>query len=847
MSAPGARRPTSVTLLVVLTVLGGLLEVGLGVLSVVSSTSVTIEGTTLTPQELQIAGWVLTVVGLLELVLAVFLWRGANAARLLLTLALVPRFSSAWLLASTGRSVLDGALALGSIALTLYLLWNRRATDYFERREERALAGSVSEDEARRFSGRSILDFLSRLVILSLTVSLSPSIQVDNAFSLIAAVAMISLVSWALLPLLVRTAGLFGWVGALLLAFFSNAVVIGLALYITPGITVDSLLAAFVASWLYALLMTLISWVFSISTQDYLTLHAARMSMRGARPEPSDVPGVVFIQFDGVPGPLLEAELRAGNIPTISRWIRSGSHTWTEWAACIPSTTPASQAGLLHGNNANIPAFRWYDRDLGRLLVANAPTDAAVIESRISDGNGLLVDDGVSISNLFSGDAPTSLLTMSGMRDRRRGLGPSRSYAAFFTHPVGFLRAVLLSIGEMVKEMFQARRQVRRGVEPRIDRHGSYVALRAVTNVFLRDLNVALVVEAMMSGAKSIYVDFVDYDEIAHHAGVTRPESLDAFYGLDQVLASLERIAERGVTPRPYHFVLVSDHGQSQGATFRQRYGQTLEELVAGFVEGGAKVRAGTSEVETWGPVNVFLSQLSSQASVSGRLTKRMLRTDGGDVALGPAAEVEQETAESEGDEERPPLVVIGSGNLGGVWFARHPHRLMLSDIEAFYPGLVEGLASHPGVAFLVAMTVEGPVAVGAEGVIVLATGELTGTDPLTGFTTDARADFLRAASFHDAPDLYVNSLYDPVLDEVAAFEELVGCHGGLGGWQTRPMLVHPTEWSLAEDLVDDRGRLVGADVVGRQLVRWLEELGHRGGSARRVAEAEPASADPGT
>ena len=64
-----------------------------------------------------------------------------------------------------------------------------------------------------------------------------------------------------------------------------------------------------------------------------------------------------------------------------------------------------------------------------------------------------------------------------------------------------------------------------------------YVALRAVTNVFLRDLNVALVVEAMMRGAKSIYVDFVDYDEIAHHAGVTRAESLAALYGLDDVRA----------------------------------------------------------------------------------------------------------------------------------------------------------------------------------------------------------------------------------------------------------------------------------------------------------------------
>ena len=247
-----------------------------------------------------------------------------------------------------------------------------------------------------------------------------------------------------------------------------------------------------------------------------------RMGAREEHEATSDIPGVVFVQLDGVPAPLLENEIRSGNIPTISRWVRSGSHTWTEWTARVPSTTPVSQAGLLHGNNHGIPAFRWFDRELGRLLVANRPEDAAIIEARVGNGRGLLADDGVSISNLFSGDAATSLLTMSGLKEGAKGLGPSQSYAAFFTHPAGILRAVILTVGEMVKEVFQARRQVRRGVEPRIHRGGAYVALRAVTNVFLRDLNVALVVEAMMKGSKSIYVDFVDYDEIAHHAGVTR-------------------------------------------------------------------------------------------------------------------------------------------------------------------------------------------------------------------------------------------------------------------------------------------------------------------------------------
>jgi hypothetical protein len=75
-----------------------------------------------------------------------------------------------------------------------------------------------------------------------------------------------------------------------------------------------------------------------------------------------------------------------------------------------------------------------------------------------------------------------------------------------------------------------------------------------------------------------------------------------------------------------------------------------------------------------------------------------------------------------------------------------------------------------------------------------------------------------------------VNSLFDDSLGEVAAFEELVGCHGGLGGWQTRPLLVHPSDWTVDADLAGPSGLLEGADAVHRQLVRWLEGLGHRAG-----------------
>jgi hypothetical protein len=843
-AAPG-RRPLTVTLAVAALAVGTALNLVLGVLLVASADRTGTVGGLDAQQSVtavRAAGVVLVVLALLEAVITVQTARGRNGARLAATLVLVAQQVHAWSAFDGLRPHRPEGFAGLALAVVLtFLLWNPTASQWFDRSREQALAHSLDGHGlgAPQSSGARVVDFLLRLVVLGATIALTPGITVGSTGSLLLAVVAISVAGWLLQPVFLKIALLFGWFGAVLLALFANAAVLGAGLYLTPGITTQSVLSVIVAAWVYAFVMTVITWACSINGRDYLTVHAMRMAAHAPAAARSDMPGVIFVQLDGVPAPLLESEIRAGNIPTISRWIRSGSHTWTEWTARVPSTTPVSQAGLLHGDNHGIPAFRWFDRELGRLVVANKPEDAALIESRLSNGRGLLADDGVSISNLFSGDAPTSLLTMSGLRRAGQGLGPSQSYAAFFTHPAGILRAVILTVGEMVKELFQARRQVRRGVEPRIHRGGAYVALRAATNVFLRDLNVALVVEAMMRGVRSVYVDFVDYDEIAHHAGVTRAESLAAIYGLDEALRSIEQVLDAGITPRPYHVVLVSDHGQSQGATFRQRYGRSLEDLVREHMGGDPTVTAATGEVEAWGPVNLLLGQLSGQDSVSGRLTKRAIADREPDAPIGASGVVEDTTGPGDAPAD---LTVVGSGNLGGVWFSNHPDRLTATDIERLHPGLLAVLATHPGVGFIVVQTAAGPMALGAKGTHDLSTGEVVGADPLALFGPDAASDFRHVSAFPNAPDIYLNSAYDPVLDEVSAFEELVGCHGGLGGWQTRPLLVHPAGWSLDPDLLDDRGRLRGAETVHHQLVRWLERLGHR---AELPPDAVAAPPDP--
>jgi hypothetical protein len=450
------------------------------------------------------------------------------------------------------------------------------------------------------------------------------------------------------------------------------------------------------------------------------------------------------------------------------------------------------------------------------VLVANRPADAALIEETLSTGRGLLVDGGVSISNLFTGDAPTAVLTMS--RRQRAGERARRAVAQFVVHPNGLTRSLSRSVSELARDRFQARRAIHRDVKPRCERTWSTAALRCVTNGVLRDLNTVLVSQHMLRGTRSIYVDYVDYDEIAHHAGILRPESLEALEAVDGVLRQLEMVAS--VAPRPYRFVVLSDHGQSQGEIFADRYGEELSAVVSRLAQ--TDVRASDNDVEGWNRTVALVDELSGGAGVGARSMKNtsdaMRRNDRNEPARVSADGRRSVPADSE-----QTFHVFGSGNLGLIYVRGEKQQLTHQQLDRRYPALVAGLARHPGVGFVVVLDeLQGPLVLGARGSVRLDDLHVEGVDPLLPFGPHAHEFVRRVALRPEAPDIYVNSLLEPGTGEVAAFEGLVGCHGGLGGWQDRAMAVVPDDLPFPSEMI------IGADTMHVALCTILRHLGHR-------------------
>ena len=330
--------------------------------------------------------------------------------------------------------------------------------------------------------------------------------------------------------------------------------------------------------------------------------------------------------------------------------------------------TSASQAGILHGNNDGIPAFRWYERDRQHLMVSSNPVDAGEIVRRVSNGEGLLSNNGASICNLVTGDATRAYLTTAAIKDESQGIGDSKAFQGFFMSPSGYLRSFTLFLGEFIKELTQARRTRRSGIVPQMHRGLKYAGMRAASNVLLRDVNVSLIIEEMYRGTNVIYADFTDYDELAHHCGPERVESFEALDGVDAAIGTLEKASRDA--PRPYKFVVLSDHGQSLGATFKQRYGKSLGEVVLDLMSGRATLVQAKTQAEGSTFVNSFLSEITRSHGVGPTVARAALAGS----TIDGVVDLDHEELPPPADAST--IVVVGSGNLGLVWFTGHDHRL---------------------------------------------------------------------------------------------------------------------------------------------------------------------------
>ena len=555
------------------------------------------------------------------------------------------------------------------------------------------------------------------------------------------------------------------------------------------GIEIDGP-AIILAPLAMAFITTILSTLLTIEDDSsyYRSVYRDAESKRKA--EVKNYPGLIIVEIDGLAYDVLKEAVDKGLMPTVKSMMDS-THTLRMWETDLSSQTGASHAGILHGNNENLTAFRWIEKENGNQMMQCSGVDKVkTLEERISNGDGLLVDNGASRSNLFSGDTDNVIFTFSKISNLRKLY--NRAWFSVFSNPSNFARIVSLFLAEMILEIISQIKHSVKNIQPRIKRGIAYIPVRGATNVFMREINTSTLVGDMMVGDVDVaYSTYLGYDEIAHHSGVRDEDSWYALKGMDKQIRRL--VNTNKYTPRKYQFVIQSDHGQTNGATFKQRYGESFEDYVKSLLPANMKM---------------FAKMTSNEDHYAESFLPLSRKND--DL-------IDKKDLEQLGDSE---VIVLASGNLAMIYLTQWTHRLTYEEIQKLFPELIPGIVNNEYIGFIVVRSSEkGDMVIGKNGTYYLDSDEIEGENPLEGFGKNIARHIKRNSSFKYTPDILVNSFYDEENDEVCAFEELVGSHGGAGGSQSKPFILYPSEWKIDDE------EIVGAESIYRILKDNLKKL----------------------
>ena len=642
----------------------------------------------------------------------------------------------------------------------------------------------------KRSLKRSLIVFIGNILGIYLISYLGLGVEVSQFDDIIFFVIFISLINAIIWPILTRIAMPF-----LVFTFGIGTLILnGLLLQIFAPIFDISVKgpAMILAPLAMAAVTTILSSLITIEDDSSYYRSVLRDAEKKRKTEIKDYPGLIIVEIDGLAYEVLCEAVERGDMPTIKEMIDSNDYILRMWETDLSSQTGASQAGILHGNNEGIVAFRWIEKSNGnQMMQCSGISKVPELEQRISDGNGLLVDNGASRSNLFSGDTDNVIFTFSKILDFKKLY--NKAWYSVFSNPSNFARIIVLFIGDIIREIWSQIIHSIKNIRPRIKRGIAYIPTRAATNVFMREINTSTLIGDMMVGDVDVaYSTYLGYDEIAHHSGV---RDNDAWYALREMDKQIKHLTNANkYCPRDYQFVIQSDHGQTNGATFTQRYGETFENFVKSLLPED---------------MTVFAKMTSNEDHFAGDYTPFSRK----DKKIEKEKEEERELSDSE-------VIVLASGNLAMIYLTRWNQRLTYEELNNYFPELIPGIINNEYVGFILVKSQEhGDLAIGKNGTYYLDSGKIEGENPLEDFGDNIVRHLKRTSSFEHTPDILVNSFYDKETNEVCAFEELVGSHGGAGGDQSKPFILYPSSWNVSDD------EIIGAENIYKLLKENLAEL----------------------
>ncbi len=498
----------------------------------------------------------------------------------------------------------------------------------------------------------------------------------------------------------------------------------------------------------------------------------------------------IIIQIDGLSYFALKRALSFKFMPFISKLLNSETHKIARYDCGLPATTPAFMAGIMYGKNDEIPGFRWYNKEKKEFYIMKSLNDTAKVEQELSKNIGIL-KGGTSYCTLFTGGARESVFAVSKLYELNRYIKVNLLTALLlilFNIRV-VLRMSLSFIIELTVELKEylhqiLRKEIKRSETP-------FIPIRLITNVLLREISTVLAEVDIYRAVDSIYIDYVGYDELAHHRGPFSISSLLTLFSIDRDIKRLFKAIKK--SGNKYDVYILSDHGQVPTIPFDMATGQSFEdylmkEMIETKIVHTKRYVEYLREQRLLSFVNYLLSIRQSMPEGFGYISDMLIRR------------IQKRIKENIPDidvNDLNQIFLLPTSDIAHLYFNFYEKRLMDDEIDEYFPRVKNIILHHGHIAAISYLSKDGVIIETPEGKALIKEGNIINIRGsvqsfLSLLYRGMESDIERLVKMRNSGDIVIFS--GRLRGRVLNFQQELGGHGGAYPEEQSAFIIFPAD-----------------------------------------------------
>lgn len=515
--------------------------------------------------------------------------------------------------------------------------------------------------------------------------------------------------------------------------------------------------------------------------------------------------GFVIFQIDGLSYGAMKRALSLRLMPHLKKMIKKDGYNFEKYFIGVPSDTPFFQAGLLYGDNNNIPGFRWIERKTGDEIIFKKPESAGLIEETLAKKNKGLLTGGSSYVNLFAGGASRSTFTLSTFSIRylfKRKVRNFDIFIIFTFHIFTFLKTFFYVFFEFLIEIWERVVDVvkKRDVRP----EGFFPFSRVMSNVIFKEIETFGAIMDISRGVPSIYLDYIGYDEISHHRGPYSISALSTLRAIDKKIYDIYKEIKKA--KRKYDFFIISDHGHTPSIPLmRLHNNKKLKDIIEEYIDNEeiSVFEFDTGYNAAIKRLFIYLSDFFKKGKcneIFNNFTGKVNLTDKDSIS--DYLKIDWESGKV--------IYIMNSGPMANIYFSGKSSKLPVEEVEKLYPCLIRLLSDIKGVGFVMGQNETGEVVIFDKnsqifcGFIDFFEKCPNEYSVLKHIMDDYKSEEGKSAAlssvenyckFSNVGDLIIFGEYNG--SHIINFENQLGAHGGIGGEQNMPFAIWGNEVPL--------------------------------------------------